>query len=272
MRTLINRAIERPIVTGLVAVILVAAGLFSLARLPMELDPRVEIPVVIIVVPYPGASPEDVEAGIAHELEVKLNAVNDVDYIATTCLEGACATAVRFFDNVDINRALQDVRDAVEAAKPEFPPDAEEPQIRDVSFSDIPLVLVSLSGEPDHLRLLQIAEDLRDAIEPAYGVSTVEIYGGLTREIEVRADRNRLQSYGLTLANVITAVRSGHYNLPGGQLDGKGGGKILLRTVGEAPDIERLQDLVVAVFSQAEGKETLLRTIHPGQRTNGNEP
>ncbi|MCP4454103.1 MAG: efflux RND transporter permease subunit, partial [Planctomycetes bacterium] len=246
MKKLVDAAIDHPVITGIGALLLVAFGLYSLFTLPLELDPRLDIPVVIVVVPYPGAGPEEIEAGVARELELTLNAINEVEYVETTCVEGACATAIRFVDNVDVGLALQDVRDAVSEAKPEFPADTEEPLIMDVSFSDIPLMLVSLSGEKNALRMLQIAEDMKEAVEGVSGVSSVELYGGLSREVEVRTDRALLQTYGLTLSQIAEAVSAGYQNLPGGELSLATGGKILLRTVGKTADVKTLEDLVVA--------------------------
>ncbi len=246
MNKLVDAAIDHPVITGIGALLLVAFGLYSLFALPLELDPRLDIPVIIVVVPYPGAGPEEIEAGVARELELTLNAINEVEYLETTCVEGACATAIRFVDNADVSLALQDVRDAVSDAKPEFPADTEEPLIRDVSFSDIPLMLISLSGEKNALQMLQIAEDTKEALEGVSGVSSVELYGGLAREVEVRTDRALLQTYGLTLSQVAEAVSAGYQNLPGGELSLDTGGKILLRTVGKTADVRTLEDLVVS--------------------------
>lgn len=250
MKSIIDAAIQHPVITSLFGIFIVMAGLFSLANLPMEQDPRVSIPVVIAVVPYPGASPEDVESGIAQELDIKLNGVNDVEFIATTCMEGACVSMARFLDNVNIDRALQDVRDAVKEAQPEFPADAEEPRVQDVAFDDMPLMLISLSGEKDPLRLLAIAEDLQDDLEGVPGIASVTIYGGLKREVEIRADSHRLQAYGLTLTDLVRAVKTSHHNLPGGELDTRDGNKILVRTVGEAPDIRRIGRIVLTADLQ----------------------
>ncbi|NQV36164.1 MAG: efflux RND transporter permease subunit [Phycisphaeraceae bacterium] len=250
MKKLVDAAIDHPVITGTLALLLVAFGLYSLFNLPLELDPRLDIPVIIVVVPYPGAGPEEIEAGIARELELSLNTINEVDYIETTCVEGACATAIRFVDNVDVGLALQDVRDAVGEAKPEFPLEAEEPLIMDVSFADIPLMLISLSGEKHELQMLQIAEDFKEALESVSGVSSVELYGGLTREVEVRTDRALLQTYGLTLSQIAEAVSAEHQNLPGGELSLETGGKILLRTVGKTTEVRHLEDIVVSA-SQA---------------------
>ncbi len=245
VKRIVDAAISHPVVTGVFALLVVSLGFFSLFNLSVELDPRVDIPVVIVVVPYPGASPEEVESGIAVELETSLNRIDNVDFVASTCVEGAYASAVRFVDNVDTDRALQDVRDAVSEAEPEFPGDAEEALVNDVSFADIPLMLISLSGEKDLLRLQGIAEDLADELEGVYGVSMVELYGGLEREVEVRADRRRLASYGLTLSEVVEAVRMNHVNLPGGELSPDGGGKILIRTLGEAEAVRKLEAIAL---------------------------
>ena len=250
MKKLVESAIDHPVITGTIALLLVAFGLYSLFNLPLELDPRLDIPVIIVVVPYPGAGPEEIEAGIARELELKLNTINEVDYVETTCVEGACATAIRFVDDVDVPLALQDVRDAVGEAKPEFPLDTEEPLIMDVSFSDIPLMLISLSGEQNELRMLQIAEDFKEEVEGVSGVASVELYGGLTREVEVRTDSLLLRTYGLTLSQIAEAVSAEHLNLPGGELSSETGGKILLRTVGKTTEVRQLEDIVVSA-SQA---------------------
>jgi multidrug efflux pump len=123
----------------------------------------------------------------------------------------------------------------VDKARPELPPDAEDPILTEINFSEFPIMLVNLHGEADLLQLKGLAEDIQDELETVPGVLDVTLSGGVEREVRVMVDPDKLKYYGLSLNEVTGALQREHVNLPGGSID-VGSLKYLVRVDGEFKD------------------------------------
>ena len=163
--------------------------------LPRESSPDITIPYVFVTTTYEGVAPEDMEKLITLPLERKLKGLSDVEEIRSTSAEGSSSIAIKFLPNMDIDDALQKVRDKVDQAKQDLPtalPD--DPVISELNFSDIPVLQVVISGPFSLKRLKVFAEDLQDSIESVPGVLKADIVGGLEREIHVEFDLDRVRA------------------------------------------------------------------------------
>jgi len=146
LENLTTSAVEHPLITVLSGVFISLLGFFGLAfLLPIQQEPPVKIPVIIVSVPYPGASPWEVQSEVIRELEEKLKGLENVDHIYSSAAESLGVTTVRFADKVDVEKAKTDVRERVDQAKPEFPEEAEEPIVSDVDFEDLPALFITLT-------------------------------------------------------------------------------------------------------------------------------
>ncbi|MCB9778279.1 MAG: efflux RND transporter permease subunit [Alphaproteobacteria bacterium] len=226
----------------LLVVSIFAFGMISYRDLPRESFPDVEIPVVLVSTVYVGVSPEDVETLITFPIENELAGVADLKKMSSTSAEGVSIISLEFEPEVDIEDALQKVRDRVNRAKSELPEDAEEPAVREVSFSDVPIMIVTIAGDRDEEDLKHLAEDLEDDLSRVPGVLDVKVSGGMERQIRVQVDPVRLASYGLGLSDVTNAIGNENVNIPGGDVNADGS-TLLLRVPGEfdtARDIENV--------------------------------
>ncbi len=219
-------------------------GILSYRSLPKEAQPEIEIPTISVNTVYPGVSPSDMESLVTRPLEDELNTISDVEELRSTSVEGYSAITVEFATSVDMNEALQKVREKVDLARPELPDDAEEPTINEFNLSDVPVMQVNLSGDYGLVRLKEVGEELQDRIEAIPSVLRAELRGGLEREVQVQADLSRLKFYGVALGDVVEAIQSENVNVPGGSID-VGSRKYLLRVDGEFPDPAVIEDLVV---------------------------
>ncbi|MBI2072274.1 MAG: efflux RND transporter permease subunit, partial [Gemmatimonadetes bacterium] len=177
-------------------------------------------------------------------LEEELNTIADVKTITSTSVEGYSSINVEFEAGVDMNEALQRVREKVDIAKPELPPAAEEPGIFEINFSEFPIMQVNVAGPHSLERLRQVAEDLQDRLEQIPSVLEVQLAGGLEREVQVDVDLARLKYYGLAFQDMIDAIAAENVTIPGGSIE-VGDVKYLVRVPGEFSTTAPIADIVV---------------------------
>jgi multidrug efflux pump len=219
-------------------------GMISYGRLPRESFPDVKIPVVLVSTPYIGVSPADVESLVTNPLENELAAIKDLKKMSSTSAEGVSIISLEFVPEVVIEDALQRVRDRVNRAKPELPDDAEDPNVQEISFSDVPILLVTIAGDADEETLKKLGEGLEESFKRIPGVLDTRLSGGRERQVRVQIDPLRLASYGLALNDVINALRGENVNIPGGTIDA-GASNFLLRVPGEFQRFEEIEAVAV---------------------------
>ncbi len=235
-------AVDRPLPIFLAALVLVVLGLWSLDRLPVNRAPDIEIPYALVVATYEGAAPEDVESEIAVELEERLNTLADLRHITTVAREGFVTHFLEFEDRSDMDESVRKARDEAELAIQEFPDDADAPWVRELSFNDEPVVFFTLTGASDLTRLREIGEDLEPILEAVAGVSSVEVFGGHEREVQVLADPALLQARDLTLQDLAAVVQRHGRSVPSGELR-SAEAQNLIRATGEIDTLEELRGL-----------------------------
>ena len=236
---------------------ILVAGLLAYRVIPRESFPGVEIPMIAINTIYPGVTPADVETLITRPLEDELSTISDVKELTSTSVEGYSSIVAEFEATVDLEGALQKVREKVDLAKTELPAEAEDPSIVEFDFSEVPIMQVNLSGEYGLVRLKELGEDIQETVEQIPGVLRVDIRGGLEREVKVDVHLDRIQFYGLEIQDVIEAIRNENVNIPGGSID-VGSLQYLVRVAGEFEDPMLIQDLVV---STEDGRPIYVRDI-----------
>jgi len=215
-------------------------GTLAYRSLPRESFPDVQIPVVLVSTPYIGVSPEDVESLITIPIENELAGVKDLKTMKSTSAEGVSIISLEFEPEVDIEEALQKVRDGVNRAKPDLPQDAEDPTVQEISLDNMPIMLIDMAGTQDQEVLKDLADNLKDELKRIPGVLNVKVAGGTERQIRVQIDPARLASYGLSLNDVSSAIGNENVNIPGGEVQADAS-TFLLRVPGElksAQDVE----------------------------------
>lgn len=227
----------------------VVAGTSAYVSLPRESFPDIEIPNILVYTLWPGASPTDVESQITDELERELQGLEGIKQVTSTSTESVSVVNVEFVSGVDLDFALQKVRDRVNLAKSEFPADAEEPILRELNFSDVPILQVHLSGDVGPVELRRLAKEVQDEVEAIPGVLRATLVGGVEREVQVDVDPERLRLYGASLDDVLDAIRDENVSIPGGELTLKGQ-TLALRVPGEVEDPIAVEQFVVKVVGQ----------------------
>ena len=220
----------------LVIALPMVAGTFAYRSLPKEGEPEISAPVAIVVTIFPGASPSEVESLVTTPLEEELSDLKDVKEMRSDSAEGVSVIVIDFQAEADLERSLQKVRESVTDARKELPEEAEDPEVNEVSFSDIPIMIASVVGDVDPVFLRRLTEKVADEIELMPEILAADVAGGLIREIQLYLDPYRLNQYGLTILDVYNAVKQSDINIPGGQVNVQGR-RLLLRTLTEIKNV-----------------------------------
>jgi multidrug efflux pump len=251
-------ALKRQVTVLALLILIVVAGVYCYVTLPRESFPDITIPYVFVTTTYEGVAPEDMEKLITIPIERKLKGISDVEEIRSTSAEGIATVAIKFLPKVDIDDAVQKVRDKVDQAKSDLPADLpDDPVIQEVNFSDLPVIRVVLSGPFSLRRLQNFAEEFEDRIESIPGVLDARITGGLEREIHVEFDLDRVAAYNVPFSSLISAVSRSNVNMPGGSMD-IGQAKYMVRVPEDFKDPSEIFSIVAFVRG---GRPVYLRDL-----------
>jgi multidrug efflux pump subunit AcrB len=211
-------SIRRPIGTVMIASVAVVLGLFFLGQLPIDLLPNIVYPQIRASVNNPGVAPEVMEETIAKPLEGALAPTEDLENIETEIQEGRVGVNLDFSYGTDMDFALQDASKNLERARGNLPEEADPPTIYKFDPAQIPIYEVGFSSSQRDLVSLRdwVDTQLRPRLLTVQGVASVDVAGGLEREIQVVLDQERLRSYGLTISGVIDVLRSGNQDVAAG--------------------------------------------------------
>ncbi len=225
--------------------IAIVVGVYSYLTLPRESNPDITVPYVLVVTTYEGVASSDIESLVTLPIERKLKGLKNLKEIRSVSAEGSSMITVEFDPDVDIDDALQWVRDKVDQAKGDLPNDLEnDPSILEINLSEFPILMVAISGEVGETVLKGVAEELEERIEEIPGVLDVVLTGGRERQVRVEFDPDRLAAYRLSFAEILAAIKRENVNIPGGSID-IGEGKYLLRIPGEFSDPNQIDNLVM---------------------------
>ena len=241
-------AIQNPVFATMVMVALCVLGIFSYVRLGVEQMPDVSPPIAFIQIEYPGASPEAVERELTKLVEEGLNSIAGVKRISSRSFEGRSQTQVEFTLNADMGRAMQDVRDRLAVVQAALPRDAKAPLINRFDNDNAqPVVTLALVSKTRSKRELSIIGDqtVGKRLQRVEGVARVDISGLSVREVRIDLDPLRLRAYGVTPAQVATALREANADQPVGLISNAVQDSIL-RVEGRVHDPRQFESVVVA--------------------------
>jgi len=251
-------AIDNRVSIYIATLFICLAGIMTYISLPKENFPEVVFPQIFVATIYPGASPSDIENLISKEIEKEVKSISGVKKIRSNSVQSFSNVIVEFETDIDVDKAKQEVSDAVDRAKPNLPSDLkDDPQVIEIDISAMPIMNVNLSGDYDLQTLKKYAEQMQDAIEAIREIRRVDIVGALTREIQINVDMFKLASAGVSLDDIENAIRGENVIIPGGQLS-VDGMKRSLTVNGEYTSAEQLGNTVVG---STKGGKIFLRDL-----------
>ncbi|MEP6691902.1 MAG: efflux RND transporter permease subunit, partial [Gemmatimonadaceae bacterium] len=197
-------AIKRPIVTVVAMVALVIFGLYSLMRLQTDEFPDIANPIVSVSVPYPGASPAEVEREVIDRIEEAVNGISGVDRIQSSATDGFANIIVTFVFEKDESQASQDVRDAISGIRSDLPTEMKEPVITKFDPNDLPILQLALSSTNlTSAELTRLADPpMTRRLRGINGVATVDVVGKVERQLVVQVRPADLNAKGVSVAQV----------------------------------------------------------------------
>ena len=241
-------SIKNPVFATMVMVALCVLGLFSYAKLGVEQMPDITFPGAWLEVRYPGASPEAVERELIKPLEEAVNSIAGVKRITSRSSEGKGDMSVEFNLDTDMGRAMQEVRDRIAAAQSAFPKDAKAPTVarwnNDNNQPVVEMALLSATRSPRELSILA-EQTVAKRLQRVEGVARVDISGMSQREVRIDLDPSRLRTYGVTPAEIATALHDANADQPVGLIS-DGTRDALLRVEGRVREPRRFEQVVVA--------------------------
>ena len=241
-----NYAIKFRVAVLVFVFVLALAGTVSYLTLPREGAPDITIPYVFVSAYYEGTAPQEMEKLVTIQLEKQLNDVEGIKEVRSTSAENAASIVIEFMAGEDIEQAKQRVKDKVDLAKPDLPPDLDEPVVDAFNFSsDYPVYIFALSGATEPERLKNLAEDLQDRIERLPGIQSADLAGLREREIRVEIDLPRMIAYQIPLGQVMGRIAQENVTVSAGNIE-MAGDKFQVRIPGEFQLALELRDILLA--------------------------
>jgi len=251
-------AVDNATSVFLLTAMILLFGLRSYNDIPKEQFPEISFPQVFVNTVYFGNSAEDIENLITRPLEKEIQSVDGLKELNSTNLQDYSVIIAEFESDVDIDNAVDLVKDAVDLAKSELPSDLkEDPVVEDINFSELPIMTVNLSGNFNNDELRDFAEYLEDELEDINQISEVDIKGALEREVKVDVDLTKMASMKVSFGDIENAVASENLNMSGGEMVNDNFRRAI-RVVGEFESVEELGDMIVKAEN---GNAIFLRDI-----------
>jgi len=263
--TISDFAIRRPVITVVSMLALVVFGLFSLALLQTDEFPDVAVPLVVVAVPYPGASPDNVEREIIDPLEEGISGISGVKKVTSNAMDGFATVLVEFVYEKDLQEATQEIRDEINAIRNDLPPEMEEPILTRVSPTDFPIVAMSVASKTMSVPQLTILADpgITRRLRAIPGVGEVNIAGANTREMTIDVRPDALQAANVSMGEVVGAVAAQNLAVPVGRLIGINDERTI-RLAGRVGAAEEFAQIVIANRSGRVIRLGDVATVHVG--------
>ncbi|WP_339880334.1 efflux RND transporter permease subunit [uncultured Algoriphagus sp.] len=234
----------------ILTLIITFLGLSAYRNMPKESFPEIVIPTVYVGTPYPGNSPVDMENLITRPIEKELKSLNDIKDITSTSVQDFSSIVIEFNPGVEISKAIQDVKDAVDKSKSELPSDLDQdPNVVEINTSDFPIMNVNISGNYSEAELKKFGEYLEDEIEKLAEISKADLAGTVEREIQINADPYKMESVGVSFNDIATAVQTENVTISGGNIR-SGDFQRTLRVDGEFTDPMDILNIIVKTDNQ----------------------
>ncbi|UTG97110.1 efflux RND transporter permease subunit [Sinorhizobium meliloti] len=242
-------SIRNPVAPILAFFVLVVLGWQSFNSLPITRFPNIDVPIVSIAVTQSGAAPAELETQVTKEIEDAVAGVSGVDHIESTITDGISTTAVIFRMEVPTTQAVQDVKDAIDRIRSDLPTSIEEPIVSKVDVEGQAIQTFSVSSPGMTLEELSwfVDDTIKRAIQGQTGIGRVDRYGGSDREVRVELDEDRLNSFGISAADVNAQLRRMNMDLGSGRGQVGGSEQQAIRTLGDTRDVTALAGTMISL-------------------------
>ncbi|MEQ8167748.1 MAG: efflux RND transporter permease subunit, partial [Candidatus Eremiobacterota bacterium] len=177
-------AIKRPVFITMFFMALIVLGYRSVTLMPVDLYPKVDIPIITVTTTYAGAGPEEIETLVTKPIEDQVGTINKIDEVMSVSRDSISAVIVKFLLEADLDVAAADVRDKIDLARPDLPDDADDPIISKLDFGAMPVITMGITSDTMDIRSVKtlVEQNIEDRFSKLSGVGNVDVTGGDTRE------------------------------------------------------------------------------------------
>ncbi len=239
-------SIKRPIFTVMITFAVIVVGLVSVSRLPIDLMPEITFPTLNISTSYENTGPEEIEQLITRPIEEAMSAVPGVEEVFSVSSEGSSSVRVMFSWGVDLDAAADDVRERLDRVIGRLPEDVTRPSLRKFDPAMSPILMLGALSNLDPIQTRRIIdEQISYRVERIPGVASVDVFGGLEREIQVNLHPDKIKALGIPLDLITTKIRQENIDLPAGIIE-KGNYEVLVRIPGVYTNLDEIKDTVMA--------------------------
>ncbi|HZK67001.1 MAG TPA: efflux RND transporter permease subunit, partial [Chloroflexota bacterium] len=243
-------SIQQPVFVAMLVAAVVLLGLISYSRLPVNLMPDISLQVISIQTTYSGAAPGEIERSVSKPLEDAVISVSGVKNVRSTSSEGSSVVTVEFDTDVDIGTAAEEVRNRVGLVRNSLPADVLDPIIQKTDTSAIPITAFAVADRSGSRSLEELRSFVDNQMKPDMerleGVGSVMVMGGLVSEIQVQANLDRLQAYGISTQQITQALRAESVDLPAGRVAEGAAQEMLVRTDAKVRSLEQIGEVPVS--------------------------
>ena len=243
---LTNFSVKRPVAMLSLLILIFMAGINAYRHFELENMPEVDIPFITITTVYPGASPREIEAGIAKKIEDAVSTIGGIKHVYSTCMENVCQTMLEFHLNMNVDIAAMDVRERIDLIVDDLPAAAEKPKIVKFDANAKPVITLLLVGNQPLDLLYDYADEiLSDKLSIVSGVADVQVAGGEKMEVQIRLDREKMAASNMTVTAVIEILQQRNIKVPSGNLhDGKQ--EVSVTFDGEFASLRAIEDMEIS--------------------------
>lgn len=244
-------AIDNRIAIYIFTIFITVAGIMTYISLPKESFPDIVLPKYIITTIYGGNSPENIENTITKPLEKKLKSIPGIKKITSTSLQDVSLIIVEFNSDIKPEKARQDVKDKVDEARTDLPADlTKEPYVKEIAFSDIPIMFINIAGPMELIQLKKYADRMKDEIESMKEITEVKMVGAPNREIQINLDMYKMQSANLTIGDIERAIQAENITISAGNVP-SGTQKRTINIKKEFKSIDDIKNILITSQSGA---------------------
>ncbi|MDD4909124.1 MAG: efflux RND transporter permease subunit [Candidatus Omnitrophica bacterium] len=253
--------VKRPVTNLMIFSAILVVAFYSMSRLGIDMMPEIEPPVITVVSSYSGASPEDVEIKVTEPLENQLSTTPGLEKMTSNSLEGLSLISIKFKWGTNIDEASNDIRDRIDLAKrflPDIPDEMDNPFIYKFNTANIPIIFTGITAEQSYAGLYDLIDKrVGDSLRQLAGVGTVQLFGGLERQINIWINRQRLEGYGFSVLDIQNALKQENVTQPMGGIK-TGLSDYLLRLPGEFASPEEIN---LVILGKRDGKSVYLKDV-----------
>ncbi|MDD5538846.1 MAG: efflux RND transporter permease subunit, partial [Candidatus Omnitrophica bacterium] len=253
--------VRKPVSNLMIFSAILILAFYSLTRIGIDIMPEIEPPIISVIAAYPGANPQDVEIKVTEPLENQLATTPGLEKITSRSMEGASVISLKFKWGTNLDEASNDIRDRIEQAKrllPDIPDEMDNPFLYKFNTANIPIVFFGITAKQTYPELYDLIDNsVGDALRQLPGVGTVNLFGGLQRQINVWIDRERLEGYGLSILDIKNALEKENVTQPVGNIK-MGLTDYLLRLPGEFATPDEINSVLLG---KSGGKIVYLKDV-----------